>query len=117
MGVFAGDSYRIFVGGHGDATVIDTHGKAVWTHRAHRRATEAETLCDSLVEALSWTAQRHSGRLVLELPERRLANDLIGPSPIEHHSRLSSMIDEARVLLTWFESTDVALRDADARVA
>lgn len=115
MGACKGDCYCIFVGGRGDATVR-RDGKAVWTHRSKEPGAAAEVVCDALVEALSWTAQRHTGRIMVELPERGLANELIGPSPIEHHSRLSSIMDEARVLLTWFESTDVALCD-DAQVA
>lgn len=114
MGV---DSYRIAVGGQGVACVHDTEGNRVWTHRAGIPGSDPETLCDALLEALSWTVQHHSGRLVVEVTERRLANDLVGPSPIDHHSRLSSMLDEARVLLTWFESTDVALRDEDVLAA
>lgn len=111
------DGYRIEVGGRGDAAVHDTEGNRVWTHRAGSPGTDPETLCDALLEALSWTVQHHSGALLVELPERRLANDLLAASPIDHHSRLSSMLDEARVLLTWFESTDVALCDADAHAA
>lgn len=111
------DSYRIEVGGRGDAAVHDTLGNRVWTHQPGRPATDPEALCDALLEALSWTVQHHSGRLVVALTERRLANDLVSASTIDHHSRLSSMIDEARMLLTWFESTDVALCDADAHAA
>ena len=113
MGVMM-DSYRIEVGGRGDAEVTDMAGNRVWTHHAGSPGTDPETLCDALLEALSWTAQHHSGPIIVELPERRLANELVAASPIDHHSRLSSMLDEARILLTWFESTDVALRDADA---
>lgn len=110
-------TFRIELGGSGDAAVLDGQGNRVWSHHAGTPSADPETVCDALLEALSWTAQHHSGRLVVEVPQRTLANELLAASPIDHHSRLASMIDEARVLFTWFESTDVALRDADALVA
>src|SRR5512147_1096451 len=99
MGVSVGDCYCIFVGGGGDATVSDSRGKAVFTHHAKRPGGDAETVCDALVEALSWTAQRHSGRIVVSLPQRGLANELVGLRSTERRSRLSSILDEARLLL------------------
>jgi len=104
------DCYRIAVGGRGEAAVVDGTGTTVWSHRSPTGGGDSEALCDSLLAALSWTVQRHSGPLVVELPETRLADELLAHRPIDLRSRLSSMIDEARVLLTWFESADVALR-------
>jgi hypothetical protein len=109
--------YRIAVGITGDASVLDAQGNQLWSFHAGSPGTDPEKLCDALLEALSWTVQHHSGPVLVEVPERRMANDLVAASPIDHHSRLASMLDEARVLLTWFESTDVALRDADAPAA
>src|SRR5688572_17424745 len=97
--------YRIAVGGLGDAAVLDADGRTLWTHRSASRAIDTEVLCDSLLAALSWAVQHHSGSVVVELPEKHLARELVAHRPIELRSRLSSMIDEARVLLTWFESS------------
>lgn len=116
MGVCVmGDCYWISVGGSGDATVVDSDGQPVWSLHSKSPGSDAESVCDALFEALSWTAQRHTGRIVVQLPERDIADELIRSSSGDRESRLSSILDDARALLTWFESTDVALRD-DARV-
>jgi hypothetical protein len=109
--------YRIEVGSCGDAAVTDERGNLVWVYRTGMGSAAPEMVCDALVEALTWTAQRHSGLLAVELGDAHVAHELLSAVPIDPGSRLASMLDEARMLLTWFERTDVVLRDVDALVA